>query len=121
MIREYMTFRPIDRILIALYILYAIFILAALVYVDREYIRRDLRRWMQRTVIRAERFARSVREDGYDMDPRWMGYEQWKEERQCRGRRSSCIPSRTGRATDAAGGTHCAIRNARTTRNTGRR
>lgn len=73
--------RPIDQVLVWLYILYAVFIMASLAYVDREYIRRDFRRWLNGKAIRAETFRSWVKEYDYDMDPSWMGYEQWKEER----------------------------------------
>lgn len=79
-INEFWTLRPIDRLLVVCFIIYAVCVIAALYAVNRELIRRDARRAMERVICRMEALDAWVHRDQDEaFDPIWMDAEKYRE------------------------------------------
>ena len=82
MIRDFMTFRPIDKLLVVAFAIYALFIIAALIVVNWELFQRDARRGIGGLISRIEALTDWIRADrDEEFNPEWMDLERWKETR----------------------------------------
>ena len=71
--------RPVDQILIWGFAVYAIFIVAAWIYLERERIRNGQRRTINGMILHLQMLTRAIRGDAEDYDPRWMDSKKYRE------------------------------------------
>ena len=79
MIAAIMRLRPVDRLLIVLFVIYAVFIIAAWLYVERERIRNGQIRTLNGLILHIERLTNWIRSDRDEYDPSWMDPEKWED------------------------------------------
>ena len=75
-----LTFRPIDILLIVLFTLYAASIIAGLIILNVEHIRRRVCRKIILWADKLEAWTAAMKDDE-PFDPGWMSYREWKETR----------------------------------------
>ena len=80
MIEAIMRLRPVDRLLIVLFVIYAVFIILAWLYVERERIRNGQVRTLNGLILHIERLTNWIRSDRDEYDPSWMDQEKWEDE-----------------------------------------
>ena len=71
--------RPVDQILIWGFVVYAVFIIAAWIYLERERIRNGQRRTINGMILHLQMLTRAIRRDDEDYDPKWMDSKKYRE------------------------------------------
>lgn len=71
--------RPVDQILIWGFAVYAVFIITAWIYLERERIRNGQKRTINGMILHLQMLTRAIRGDDEDYDPRWMDMKKYRE------------------------------------------
>lgn len=79
MITAITRLRPVDQLLVWLFVIYAVFIIAAWIYVERERIRNGQVRTLNGMILHIQRLTKWIRSDQEEYDPSWMELEKWKD------------------------------------------
>lgn len=79
MIAALTRLRPVDQLLIVLFVIYAVFIIAAWIYVERERIRNGQIRTLNGLILHLEQLANWLRSDREDECPDWADSEKWRQ------------------------------------------
>lgn len=80
MIREILTFRPIDQLQIFLFILFALYIIICIVLTELPAASNAFQRFLIAASAWLESTAARIRDDE-PFDRQWMDYQKWKETR----------------------------------------
>ena len=79
MIAALTRLRPVDQLLIVMFVLYAVFIIAAWIYLERERIRTGHIRTLNGLILHLEQLTNWIRSDREDLDRSWMDSEKWRQ------------------------------------------
>ena len=79
MINAITRLRPVDQLLVVLFVIYAIFIIAAWIYLERERIRTGHIRTLNGLILHLEQLTNWIRSDREDLDRSWMDPEKWRQ------------------------------------------
>jgi hypothetical protein len=79
MITAITRLRPVDQLLVWLFVIYAIFIIAAWIYLERERIRTGHIRTLNGLILHLEQLTNWIRSDQEDLDRSWMDPEKWRQ------------------------------------------
>lgn len=78
MITAITRLRPVDQLLVWLFVIYAIFIIAAWIYLERERIRTGHIRTLNGMILHLEQLTNWIRSDREEYDPGWMHWDKWR-------------------------------------------